>query len=85
MSIEDTRQKTSNRGNYMYVTNETRSLLIYYVEEMDINMNKACQLLNLKYTTAKSILNNFKQTGRAERLKRTGHNKAHFQRLSKDP
>ena len=74
----------SKRGNYKYVTNETRSQLVYLSEVQKLPMNEICELLDLKYTTAKSIMMNFKKGGRVARLKRSGEERIYFHGIKDD-
>lgn len=73
------------RGKYNYVTNETRYKLVLFVEDLQMSINQACAILSLKYTTAKSILNMFKQSGRVHRMQRSSYEKQYFADIQNNP
>jgi hypothetical protein len=62
------KQKRPKRGNYSFVDNNTRDILIDMVIENNKTIREACTILKLKYTTAKSVLTVYKKNGRVHRL-----------------
>jgi hypothetical protein len=54
-------------SDYMHITNEQRELLVQMVIYNDMPLSKACQQLNIKYTTGRSIVKVYKNNGRVYR------------------
>jgi hypothetical protein len=69
------------RGSYKFINNDCRYKLLLYTEIMQWNVVEACKKLEIKYTTAKSVLNMFHKTGRIHRMQRTKFDVDHFKEV----
>jgi hypothetical protein len=72
------------RGNYSYIQNNDRYKLLHYVWTEKTPVVEVCQILNMKYTSAKSILSLFEKTGRITRAHRCKEDQEYFKDISSD-
>ena len=84
MGSQSVSSSNKKRGKYAYVTNSERYKLLLYVEILDLSVTEACTRLQMKYTTAKSILSLFKSSGRIHRKQRSRFEQEYFKKIEND-
>jgi len=63
-SGENEKSRSRRRERYSVTNNKTRYELINMIEKENISIKKAAEMLNINYSTAKSILGMYKKEGR---------------------
>ncbi len=61
-------QSCKKRDPYIQVSNHKRRLLLYYVKDERMSIKAASDLLLVNYSTAKTILQLYRKTGRIDRI-----------------
>lgn len=60
----------SKRSKYDKIESDTRRRLLYMVKDLKISIKEASSALQINYSTAKTILQLFRRSGRIDRLER---------------
>lgn len=61
-------KKRRQRLPYCQIDTEQRRMLLFLVEKQGLIIKEAAQTLNINYSTAKTILQLYKKTGRIEKI-----------------
>ena len=57
------------RCNYDSISTETRRALVRLTQEQDVSIRKASKMLQIKYSTGKTLIQLYKKTGSIDRVK----------------
>ena len=64
------RSRKRSRNSYDSISTETRRALMRLTMEQGQSIRHACKLLQIKYSTGKTLVQLYKKTGRIDRLKK---------------